>query len=97
VRLLAETQVINPNTVARAYQDLIRDGVLESRAGRGVFVAERRQVFSAAERKRRLGQAAENLCHEGLLSDSSLPELREVLENTWNSLQRETTQERKKK
>src|SRR6267154_6110605 len=57
VRTLAETLVINPNTVARAYQELIRDGVLESRAGRGVFVSERRQVFADAERVRRLQQA----------------------------------------
>ena len=45
VRVLAEELVINPNTVARAYQELIREGSLESRSGRGVFVAERRQVF----------------------------------------------------
>jgi GntR family transcriptional regulator len=45
VRTLAEELVINPNTVARSYQELIREGILESRSGRGVFVSERRQVF----------------------------------------------------
>ncbi len=28
VRVLAEKLVVNPNTVARAYQELIRDGLL---------------------------------------------------------------------
>ena len=67
VRSLAETLVVNPNTVARAYQELIREGLLESRSGRGVFVAERRQVFSQAEQLRRLRHLAEQLCHEAAL------------------------------
>jgi len=102
VRTLAEALVINPNTVARAYQDLIREGIVESRSGRGVFVSERRQVFSDAERQRRLQHAAEQLCHEGMLLGSGLPEVRTTLENKWKELQRETrtfdtSDERKKK
>jgi len=102
VRALAEALVINPNTVARSYQELIREGVLESRSGRGVFVSERRQVFSDAERARRLQHAAEQLCHEALLLGSGLPEVRATLEAKWKELQRETrtietSEERKKK
>lgn len=100
VRTLAEDLIINPNTVARAYQELIRDGVLESRAGRGVFVSERRQVFSDAERARRLRQSALQLCHEALLFNAGLPETRTILEEAWKELQeeisrRETSTERK--
>lgn len=102
VRTMAEALVINPNTVARSYQELIREGVLESRMGRGVFVAERRQVFSDAERARRLRQSAGQLCHEATLLDASLPEVRNLLEETWNELQGEISRhknpmERKKK
>ena len=102
VRTLAEELVINPNTVARSYQELIREGVLESRSGRGVFVAERRQVFSDDERARRLNHAAEQLCHEAILLGSGLPELRTILDTKWKDLQRETltiktSEERKKK
>jgi GntR family transcriptional regulator len=57
VRQLAEELVLNHNTVAKAYAELVREGVLESRHGRGVFVAKRRQVFSSGERKRRLDRA----------------------------------------
>ncbi len=49
VRALAEDLVVNPNTVARAYADLMREGLLESRAGRGVFFTHKRKVFSRAE------------------------------------------------
>src|ERR1700733_13389727 len=89
VRVLAEMLVINPNTVARSYQELIRDGVLESRSGRGVFVLERRQIFSQEEGRRRLQHTAEQLCHEAIMHGSGLPEVREVLETSWKKLQSE--------
>ncbi|MHC4826365.1 MAG: GntR family transcriptional regulator, partial [Planctomycetota bacterium] len=43
VRALAVRLVINPNTVARAYGELARDGVIESQRGKGYFVARKRQ------------------------------------------------------
>src|SRR5271156_4393940 len=86
VRALAETLVVNPNTVARAYQELIRDGVLESRSGVGVFVADKvRQVFSQAERERRLAHTIEQVLYEALLLDFYLPEVRAALEDQWKN------------
>jgi GntR family transcriptional regulator len=38
VRALAEHLGIHPNTVARAYSGLVRDGVLVAQPGRGTFV-----------------------------------------------------------
>src|SRR5689334_11506271 len=61
VRALAEELVINPNTVARAYGELVREGILESRPGRGMFVSKRRQIYSRAERTRRIEQAVTSL------------------------------------
>jgi DNA-binding transcriptional regulator YhcF (GntR family) len=40
VRDLAQRLLVNPNTVARAYQDLERMGILESRRGRGMEVTD---------------------------------------------------------
>src|SRR3954454_24556236 len=54
VRALAEQLVINPNTVARTYADLIREGVLEAQKGKGVFVARRRPVYTKTQQLRRL-------------------------------------------
>ena len=54
VRALAEELVVNPNTVARAYTDLAREGLIESRAGRGVFVTRKRKMFTREEGRRRL-------------------------------------------
>jgi len=40
IRALAERLVINPNTVVRAYNELQRDGVVESRHGSGTYISE---------------------------------------------------------
>lgn len=64
VRGLAEQLIINPSTVMRAYQQLLADGVIESRPGRGYFLSETRRVLSESERKRRLSIAVSHLVQE---------------------------------
>jgi GntR family transcriptional regulator len=54
VRELSRTLVVNPNTIARAYTELERDGVLHTRQGLGVFVAEPSNDLTKAARKKRL-------------------------------------------
>src|SRR5213082_574511 len=80
VRVLAEDLVINPNTVARAYADLVRDGLLEAQKAKGVFVAESRPVYTRSERLRKLDGALEGFINEGLLHGFTPDELMAVLE-----------------
>jgi GntR family transcriptional regulator len=87
VRSLAERLVINANTVAKAYGELVRDGVLESRQSLGYFVAQRRQVYSRTERLRRLRQAAETFIHEAAFLDFTAGEIRNVVEKKLAALQ----------
>lgn len=51
VRELASMLVINPNTVARAYQDLEREGVVETRRGLGTFACEPSLRMTVNERR----------------------------------------------
>jgi DNA-binding transcriptional regulator YhcF (GntR family) len=46
VRELAQQIVVNPNTVARAYQELERRGVLEARRGCGMAVTSQAPAAS---------------------------------------------------
>ena len=80
VRALAEELVINPNTVARAYTDLAREGVIESRPGRGVTVIRKRRVFTRQEGWRRLEPMIESLIGEAMAMDFNKEELREAFE-----------------
>ena len=83
VRALAAELVVNPNTVAKAYTQLCHEGVLESRRGRGMFVAERRQVLSRAERKRRLKKAAEHFASEAMLLGYEREQASELFNRLW--------------
>ncbi len=88
VRGLAERLVINFNTVAKAYGELVRDGVLESLQGKGFFVAEKRQVYSEAERLRRLRQALDAFVREAVFLDFSDDEIRKAVDDTLAELDR---------
>jgi GntR family transcriptional regulator len=57
VRALAMQLTVNTNTVAKAYLELMADGLIESQKGVGVFVCEPRQRRSDGERQRLLDEA----------------------------------------
>ena len=80
VRAMAEELVDNPNTVARAYTDLAREGLIESRAGRGVFITRKRKMFTREEGRRRREPLMEGLIGEAMVMDFTQEELREAFE-----------------
>src|ERR1700749_4372823 len=64
-RVLSRELVVNPNTIARVYTELEREGVLNTRPGMGVFVAEPQADLSAATRRQRLSEII-----DGFLTDA---------------------------
>lgn len=76
VRDLSRQLVINPNTVARAYTELEREGVLNTRAGLGVFVAQPKGELTKKARKQRLHEVLDRFLveavHLGFSSDEVL-------------------------
>lgn len=52
VRELAAELLVNPNTVARAYQDLERAGVVETRRGQGTFACAPGSKLDSDEKRR---------------------------------------------
>jgi GntR family transcriptional regulator len=83
VRELAARLVINPNTVARAYRELERDGLLESTTGRGTFVKISPPKLFRYERKKRLQPFLEQLMAEARVlnftDDEILDQLKEII------------------
>lgn len=64
-RKLAAQLRINPNTVARAYQNLEREGVTRSVPGGGTFVADGLPGLLKTEKLKRLRPLAQQLAVEG--------------------------------
>ena len=85
VRTLAEQLVINPNTVRKTYTDLVRQGILDSQQGKGVFVARRRTVYTKAERMRRIDANLEAFVNEGVYLGFTSEEMQEGLSESCDS------------
>lgn len=75
VRKLAVELGINPNTAARAYQNLERDGVIATVPGGGTYVGGNLPRFLKSEKVRRLQPYARQIAVEGvqlLLTDEEV-------------------------
>jgi GntR family transcriptional regulator len=90
VRQLAAELVVNPNTVARAYTELEREGLLVSRPGRGIFVAQPRNDLTRSARDRRLIEQLDHLLtlavHLGFSAEEVLNVVRRRVRHfRWNA------------
>jgi GntR family transcriptional regulator len=81
VRAVAEDLVVNANTVAKAYGELVRANDVVSEPGRGVFVAHQRPHVGSVERRRRLRAAIERLLAEAINVGATRAELEEALDD----------------
>lgn len=75
VRGLAQQLTVNPNTVAKAYNELSTEGWLDARQGLGLFVAPQRQRLSDAERTRRLQEAVHHFVGEVIALDYAVADV----------------------
>ena len=75
VRKLAEQILVNPNTVARAYRELESAGILTTRRGSGVFVADGVSPLSRREQNRILNERLDQLLAEARQMDVDLETL----------------------
>jgi GntR family transcriptional regulator len=90
VRELSRILVINPNTVARVYTELEREGVLNTRPGLGVFVAHPRRELTLKVRRERLLDLVDHLLteavHLGFTADELLASVGERMKRfAWPS------------
>ena len=79
VRQLAVDLKINPNTVARAYQELEIRGVVNTQMGTGTFVGDDKVEVSELERRRKLDQICTELLSRAAAYGLTLDEVRAAL------------------
>ena len=75
VRQLSRELVVNPNTVARAYTELEREGTLITQQGRGVFVASPSNELTKKARRKQLQEKLDQLLVEAVHLGFSSEEL----------------------
>jgi GntR family transcriptional regulator len=79
IRALAEQLVVNPNTVARAYLELERAGLVTKRHGSGTYVSETRAPLPQREKTRILASRIDALLTEAKHLDVDLAEVIRLL------------------
>lgn len=83
VRELARALRVNPATVAKAYQRLCQEGVLEVRRGEGTFVAALPPPMGEAQRDEALATAAGRYAATAICVGASHELAQEALRQAW--------------
>ena len=81
VRAMASQIGVNPNTVAKAYQELERSGVICSVAGKGSFVSSADEVTRSLQKK--IIERFEGICTQCRKVGVKKPELLTVLDQVY--------------
>jgi GntR family transcriptional regulator len=86
VREMAKELLINPATVAKAYQRLADAGVLEVRRGEGTFVSLEPPALGDRGRERELLAAAQRYAATALALGASRTEAERILAAAWRGI-----------
>jgi GntR family transcriptional regulator len=86
IRTLAGQLVVNPNTVARAYLELEREGLDDKRHGSGTYVSKEGSPLARRERRKILVQRVDALLAEARHLDVDLGELTTLLRERHQTL-----------
>lgn len=83
VRDLSVELHVNPLTVAKVYQLLERDGLVEFRRGQGTFVTSGRKTASPAARQKHIQPALDQAVSEAIHLGINLSELQRLIAETY--------------
>ena len=83
MRMLAKELRISLITTKRAYEDLEKDGFLETVPGKGCFVSEKNMEFLLEEQLRQVEARLQEAVNAAIPCGLGLEELKEMLEAVW--------------
>ena len=79
-RKMAQKMDVNPNTVQRAYREMERKNLIETKRGRGTFIIDDREVVQNCKREM-VNQAVMNFLEEMVALDLETEEIIKELKN----------------
>lgn len=86
VRQLSTQLAVNPNTVARAFQELQSEGVIETLRGRGVMVSTGALTLCRKQRQALIGERLTSTLTEAVQAGLSADEIRRLVESNLKQL-----------
>jgi len=87
IRVLAHQLLVNPNTVARAYLELERGGVVQKRHGSGTYISDAGSPLARKERLKILFERADALVAEARHLEVDSQELIRLIRERSQSIQ----------
>lgn len=91
IRALAEQLLVNPNTIARAYMELERDGIVAKRHGSGTYVSDAGSPLARKERMKILSERADALLAEAHHLNVDLDSVIDLLKQRRKLLNKESS------
>lgn len=64
IRDLARQLTVNPTTIAKAYEIMANEGLVEKKPGKGAFIADFSQALNRAEKEQKLRELARQMVVE---------------------------------
>ena len=90
IRDLARQLTINPTTIAKAYEIMANEGLVEKQAGKGVFITDFSKALNKAEKEQKIRELARQLVVEanqmGLTSGVIMRLIGEEMDNIQEGL-----------
>ncbi|MGN1107518.1 MAG: GntR family transcriptional regulator [Huintestinicola sp.] len=86
VRELAKALGVNPNTVSKAFQNLERDGVIYSLAGRGSFISDKNSEIIKQTAAEKFTLAAKEAAAAGLTAEELTEIIRKIAQTGGNKI-----------
>ncbi len=86
VRGLSQQLAVNPNTVARAFQELQSDGIIETLRGRGVIVCKGAVERCRKQRKTMIAERVADVLSEAIGGGLDADEIRAIVEQQLKSI-----------
>jgi GntR family transcriptional regulator len=82
LRALAIDIHVNPNTIQRAYDELVREGLIFARRGKGLFVAEQGAASAQTHAQSVVRRAFENGIRTGRAAGMRNQQMRNIFEQS---------------